>query len=215
MSAPFPKVPTAQSKTDQPLGGPGLGAEVSPYWHMRRRYVADWHLQVRLTRQFGRFAVSAFVLGCLNVYLVTLLLEYVESQPDGLHSLDGLQQVALVGGIVLLILANGALFFLASIFFSHRLAGPQVKIVTALRELRGKNLGINVTLRQTDFLHEIADGLNDVAREWDEAIRTLRAECQAVRRSTAGLDHPELRESLDAMERTLDGFTTGGAKRSR
>ena len=215
MSAPFPKVPTVQSKTDQPLTGPGLDAEVSPYWQKRRRYVADWPLQLRLTRQFGRFAVSAFVLGCLDVYAATMLLEYVESQPDGVYSLDGLQQVALFGGIVMLVLANCAVFFLASIFYSHRLAGPQVKIVKALRDLQGKNLGVYLRLRETDFLYEIADGLNDVAREWDEAIRTLRAECQAVRRSAAGLDHPELRDSLDAMERTLDGFRSGRANRPR
>lgn len=179
------------------------------HWQRRRRYVVDWPLQLRLTRQFGRFAVSAFVLGCLNVYAASVLLEYVASQPDGLSGLDGLRQAAFYGSIVLLVVANCVLFFLASIFYSHRLAGPQVKMVQALRDLQGKNLGVHVTLRRTDFLYEIADGINQVAREWDDAVRRLRAECDAIRRSAAGLDLPGLTDSVEAMERTLGEFKTG------
>ena len=86
---------------------------------------------------------------------------------------------------LLTLLINAGLFFVIAIYFSHRIAGPQYRIVRSLRQIAEGDLTLQIRLRRRDHLKEIAEAVNGLTRtlsdsmgELDQAVRVLRARRQ-------------------------------------
>ena len=81
------------------------------------------------------------------------------------------------------VLCTSVLVFLATILFSHRIAGPMYRFEKTVETLTEGNFSIRIKLRKRDEFHELADGLNGLAqflenRQVDE--QSFRSECKSL-----------------------------------
>ena len=200
-SVPFPASGTRDARDrDTPCNPP---AERSC---RRRLYIVDLPLQLRLTKPFAGFALLALVLGCADVYVMAALAE----ASTAVLSENSSQRIAIWGYGTLSIVANFALFFLVALLYSHRLAGPQVKLLKTLKQLQHGELSLQVKLRSNDYLREIASAVNGVTEEWDLRIKTMREALQTLKDRTAALDRPDVLDAISSIEQVLNKFKVEG-----
>ena len=58
----------------------------------------------------------------------------------------------------------------ASIYLSHKIAGPLVRVERAARDIAGGNLQIRVKLRKKDSLQELAQAINEIAESVEQMV---------------------------------------------
>ncbi|MBM3253852.1 MAG: methyl-accepting chemotaxis protein [Candidatus Omnitrophica bacterium] len=63
------------------------------------------------------------------------------------------------------------LIFIASIFVSHRIAGPLVRIEKSLSDIGGGKLSLVIKLRKTDELQELAQTINNMTLSLKEKLK--------------------------------------------
>ncbi len=109
--------------------------------------------------------------------------------------LDVLKKSVLVYGLFTLLLLAGTAFI--TVLYSHRVAGPLVRLGAATREIAGGNLGTNVKFRENDAVHDLADTLNEMARFYSERDERLIESAEALRAETLSLESALKRGDMD------------------
>jgi methyl-accepting chemotaxis protein len=165
----------------------------------RSIYLVDKDLQYRLVRQFSVLALIAIALCAANLYIVLELAPIYPAGSDG-RSTGLLEQSFywLYGGATLLI--SLALFVSAALYISHRFAGPEIKIVRALQRLANRDTEINVTLRKTDNLKDIAAAVNGAAVAWQDSVKEVTSAVALLRRRSEVENSPELQSLVRDIE---------------
>jgi len=77
-------------------------------------------------------------------------------------------------GLVILLLSG------ASIFVSHKVAGPMYRLKRFLLEIAGGNIDLTLKFRKRDDLHDLAANVNLVITELRELVGTLQKEMATV-----------------------------------
>ena len=77
-------------------------------------------------------------------------------------------------GLVILLLSG------ASIFVSHKVAGPIYRLKRFLLEIAGGNIDLTLKFRKRDDLHDLAANVNLVIAELRELVGTLQKEIGSV-----------------------------------
>ncbi len=62
----------------------------------------------------------------------------------------------------------------ASIYLSHKIAGPLVRVEKAARDIAGGNLQIRVKLRKKDSLQELAQAINEITESVGQMVEKNR-----------------------------------------
>lgn len=166
----------------------------------RARYVVDWPLQLQLTRQFAGLALLALLLICADLYIVAALTEsYAATLPTHIG-----QRAAIWLYAALAIAVNVGLFFVVALFYSHRLAGPQLKLVRCLEQIEEGNLDLPpLRFRNKDYLHDVAGALNSAFQEWNLRINTVRGILESLKQQVSELERPDLIEGISRAEEVL------------
>lgn len=167
--------------------------------HKRSIYVVDGDLQLRFVRQFAALALIAILLCAANLYVVLELVPYYPVSPEGASvSLIDQSFYWFYGGATLVI--SLAIFFSVALYISHRFAGPEVKIVKGLRRLANRDTAINVTLREGDFLRDVAVAVNSAAAAWQDSAKDVTSAVALLRRRPEVAKSAEMQAIVRAIE---------------
>ena len=143
----------------------------------RRTYVVNKKVQLTLTFTII-FAVllSSFAL-CTGMYCV-----YFTSFVDSIGILKAAEYGVTIDTFIksfpfpiimqvifLILLSIG--FGIYSIFYTHRIVGPLVRLKRAMTELKETGHTEKIVLRKGDYLHELVDIFNDMAAELERKLR--------------------------------------------
>ena len=134
----------------------------------RTKYFVDRGLQLRFARFVIAFVFFASLLTGASIFATTFLLmgeKLASVYPQG-RLVPIFQSVYLWAFVSLL--AVLPVIFWGSIIFSHRIAGPLPKIYKTLANIGQGNFDVKLTLRKRDELRELADAINDMAKNLRE-----------------------------------------------
>lgn len=134
----------------------------------RKRYFVGEGLQLRFARFVILFAIFSSILTGLVVFYTTFTMlgeKLAQVYPQGrLMVIYRSVHIALLVNILILL----PVIFYVSIRFSHRIAGPLPKIYEGLRQIGSGNFGVHLVLRKRDELRDLADVINEMARNLKE-----------------------------------------------
>ncbi len=172
-----------------------------PGKEMRRRY---------LVRKFQLKFAGFVLLFMLVVGFVCGFVVYNSSMTILVKKLSGVfpqhrliaiineMNLRLVIGFILALVV----IFIASIFISHRIAGPLVRIEKSISEIGDGNLSLTVKLRKTDELQDLAQTINNMTALLKEKLKAPKEKvlksCETLESVKAELTKP----SLDLAELT-------------
>jgi methyl-accepting chemotaxis protein len=139
----------------------------------RRRYFIDKQLQTKyviLTILLLLIYTFLFVVILIFPYVVPLAFDYpVEEQAKAARMLLTLHKSIWPAlGAVMLIMGT------ASIFITHKIAGPVYRFKQVLAEIYSGNLNVSIKLRNRDDLKDLAEEFNKVISELRGVVETLQ-----------------------------------------
>jgi methyl-accepting chemotaxis protein len=183
-----------------------LAAIRNSKWRRRKQYVVDKSIQYRITRQYVTIALIAAALG--------LYISQMAAWLYGIHARSAVhpayahwsEQVLVWSYGAVSVLLGLGIFLLISLFYSHRVAGPVVKIVAALKEIAQGNLGVHVRLRETDYLKEVASGVNELCGAWRRSLDEIEEALEPLKLHTEPVDAATLQRQIAAVQDVINGF---------
>jgi methyl-accepting chemotaxis protein len=147
--------------------------------YKRRQYFIDKQLQTKyivLTILLLVIYTFLFVVILIFPYIVPLTLEApLEEQAEAARMLLTLHKSIWPAlGLVMLIMSS------ASIFITHKIAGPVYRFRKVLAEVSDGNLDISIKLRDKDDLKDLADDFNLVINDLRGVVETLRDDYETM-----------------------------------
>ena len=145
--------------------------------YRRRTYIVNKKVQLRLTF-FVTFAIllSSVALSvgayCAYFSVIVAKIGIVKAADYGLNlkSFIGQFPLPIILQLIMLILVSIG-FGIYSIFLSHRIIGPLVRLKRAMIELKEKGYTERITIRKGDYLTELIDIFNDMAAAVENKLR--------------------------------------------
>lgn len=175
-------------------------------WRKRKRYLVDHEVQFRITRHLVGIMLVATILVLGNFYIIAKLSEFYLSGSVGLEN-EGWREQAMAWGYGLAAIVNNCIIiFLLSLFYSHRIAGPAVKIVKALKQVNEGDLQTCIQLRKGDYLQEVATAVNDAIRHWDGSLDEIDRAIQSLKAHTQTIEKATLDRKLAAIEVAVNRY---------
>ena len=144
----------------------------------RKKYLIDRGFQLRMiTRVIGLMAGAILISGLL-AYWVTAQLEK-KSRAQLYEVTDNYKEdikiISRRGVIAKSQLAGGALSIIIGsvfmLFYSHRLAGPVVKLKKSLEKIRAGNYEEKIVFRKNDEFQELAEVINRLQAQLKESVK--------------------------------------------
>jgi methyl-accepting chemotaxis protein len=175
----------------------------------RRKILVDKRFQV------GTTLVGLMYIAAVAVFLTVPLFEMMKhvdvllgSHSDELAAFYKAQQRSTTAAFLLFMFGILGGWTVFSLWRTHKIAGPLVKITRYVHQFATGNFKGKITLRAGDQMQALARALNDMAsslEERDQAIRkeTL-GEIEAVRSEL--LDLPSAERAVQALERLSEGI---------
>ncbi len=134
----------------------------------RKQVLVDRGLQFRFAKFVIMFVFVACLLTGLTIFYTTFLLlgeRLAQVYPQG-RLVDIFRTVHIAFFVNLVVILP--FIFYGSIVFSHRVAGPLPKIYQSLRSIGEGNFEVRLVLRKNDELRELADVINQMAKNLKE-----------------------------------------------
>jgi methyl-accepting chemotaxis protein len=130
-------------------------------FYKRKIYIINKEFQLKyLFTIISMIAISVLSVSFITFYVIwdNVIKEFFFI-PEAAKKLTDIfiRTSEIAGGFTLLILA---IFAVAGIFLSHRVAGPLYRVERVAEELSKGNLDVNVRFRKSDELHSLADSMN-------------------------------------------------------
>ncbi len=139
----------------------------------KRRYFVEKELQTKyivLTILLLLLYTFLFVVILIFPYIVPLTFDYpLEEQAKAARMLLALHKSIWPALCVVIFIMSSA-----SIFITHKMAGPVYRIKKILAEIYEGNLDITIRLRKKDDLKDLAEGLNLVIGDMRGAVESLQ-----------------------------------------
>lgn len=145
----------------------------------RKRYFIDKQLQTKyivLTIMLLLIYTFLFVVILIFPYVIPLTFDSpVEEQVKAARMLLTLHKAIWPAlGAVMLIMGT------ASIFITHKIAGPVYRFKRVLAEISSGNLNISIKLRDKDDLKDLAEDFNLVIGELRDFVKTLQGDHETM-----------------------------------
>ncbi len=134
----------------------------------RKQYFVDRGLQLRFARFVILFVFASSILTGLVVFFTSFFLlgeRLAQVYPQG--RLESIFRWV-YGAFFIDMLVIVPFIFYGAIVFSHRIAGPLPKIYQSLRNIGQGNFDVKLVLRKHDELRELADVINEMAKNLKE-----------------------------------------------
>lgn len=127
----------------------------------RRQWLVNRPFQFRFVGVMFLFHMSLSIVFLASVFLALWWTLYTF---ELLHDPVAISLFTTAGWMVALELILLTPFVIwAGIRFSHRVAGPLVRILATLKRMAAGDVDIHIALRKTDELKEVADAINQLA----------------------------------------------------
>lgn len=133
----------------------------------RRNYFIERTFQARFILKFCVLVVSAGLLTMAALYIMGIgstTVSIVNSRVVVKSTADFLLPVLIQTLLVVIILAGAATIFI-TLFVSHQIAGPLYRMKKAMEQLSEGDFKVEVKLRSSDQLKELADTFNTMVRK--------------------------------------------------
>ncbi len=155
----------------------------------RRNYFINKDFQGRYIFSYFLFVIIGsiifiVILGLFSADTMTMVYDHHDLQ---LGSTPAILMKQFVRAHWLFVVGGGLMVIIASIFITHRIAGPLYRLEKSLDEMIKGNISINTTLRQKDEGQELARKMNQFnevlslrLKELNEAVRELDAVIQRL-----------------------------------
>ena len=134
----------------------------------RKKYFIDRGLQLRFARFVIVFVFLASIVTGVTVFFTIFMMlgeRLADVYPQGrLEAIIRPVYMAFFVDMTVIL----PLIFWGSIVFSHRIAGPMPKIYRTLRSIGDGNFDVDLVLRKHDELKELADVINEMAKNLKE-----------------------------------------------
>jgi methyl-accepting chemotaxis protein len=168
----------------------------------RKYYLVDTDTQYQLVRQFVVVLLVGAGLGICNVHVFTSLSALGLTDA----SLDWAERAVLFGYMLGLLAVSLTLMFLLCLFYSHRVGGPTRKIAESLHLMAAGDLWVNVKLRDSDLLQDVAHSVNLTTSSWRKTVREI--EWIAVSLKDRAGDDPLLARHVADLEAIVNRYKT-------
>jgi methyl-accepting chemotaxis protein len=175
-------------------------------WRRRRQYMIDREFQLRVLRQFLGVVLVALILAAYVTHVVGWMYGAYSSGALSDRYAHWTEHVLVwvFGGGSLIV--SGAIFYLISIFYSHRIAGPAWKLRTALHQLAEGGLPRPVKLRDTDYLQDLAKAVNHADRSWRQTIEQIEEALGPLQGDADALDAATVQRQVEAIQSALSRY---------
>ncbi len=134
----------------------------------RTRYFVERGFQLRFARVVILFAFVSSVFTGLTIFYTTFMMlgeRLADVYPQGrLAEIFRNAHLALFVDLIVIL----PFIFYGSLVFSHRVAGPLPKIYNTLRQIGQGNFDIHLVLRKKDELKDLAEVINQMAKDLKE-----------------------------------------------
>ncbi|MFH1478525.1 MAG: HAMP domain-containing protein [Candidatus Omnitrophota bacterium] len=182
----------------------------------RREYIVKTGLQFRyvgvvLALVLFAFSVSGFTVFVTGWSLFTQKLAAVYPQGRLLYVLRGIN-LALLKNLLFIL----PIVFLLAVLFSHKIAGPVLRIERTIDEIRKGNLAKRIKLRTGDELWDLADTINTMVEAVDKDISISKEIAFKIQKrmdntknefSKDSWNRSDIESSIDAMQSDLKGLS--------
>jgi methyl-accepting chemotaxis protein len=174
----------------------------------RQKYIVNSKLQNHLTLQLG-----IFLLLCTGIAMIDLYLMRELSLARAMSYGDPVRESLSVFGIpagyfIALGILNISIFFLLSMYYSHRIAGPITNISHAIKRISNGDMSSQVTLRQTDYLKELSVDLNNLTSTLSRSIHDCQKQISSLETMECIQQNAEAIEKLNELEQIISKFVT-------
>jgi hypothetical protein len=161
-------------------------------WILRRKYLIDKPTQLRLSGWLlaGLIAIAAMYLLAMMVFLSPEALEGMESA--------AVRRLLLTANLAYFLFA-AVLIVTLTVLLSHRFVGPARVFRLALEGMAQGDYGRRLTLRQTDYMKDVAAALSGVRQTWVERERQVAEAADRLERSLQRADADGARAALEAL----------------
>ena len=190
---------------------PSRRTSEAPRRQKRRIYVIDKRVQLRLAMQFAFIALVAGIMALFTYHVISSLHGLAPSDLPAFRDDPRIRWMVWGYGLLALLI-NAGLFLVITLFFTHRIAGPQYRIVQSLKQIAEGDLTLQIRLRRGDHLKEIAEAVNgltgalsDSMSELDQAVQILK-----THRQDGGEDVAE--QQLAVIEAIVNRYMPKDAK---
>ena len=170
----------------------------------RRQLLVNKRLQTFFALQIGVFFAICFGVLLIDYYVLKeLSIARTLAFSDPIRGSVSLFDVP-IGYAMMLLVLNGAFFYMLSVFFSHRIAGPIINITRCLHQVQEGDLTVQVTLRKDDYLKEIECGLNDLTKNLQHTMKEIQTVSQKMMTQEQG----ELTAQIEKLVALTEPFKT-------
>lgn len=166
----------------------------------RRKIVVDRRFQLQYLHIWLAVAVGLVVIS-VGFYFLS------KGVSGGLSRIDPTFVRLMIGMSVFVILFS-LLMGLLSVVMTHRVAGAAWRLDQCIRRLSGGDLDVRITLRKGDYLHNLADSLNELRETMKRSREAARELLGLLEEAQASPDGEEGKKIADLCDR-LRAFATG------
>jgi methyl-accepting chemotaxis protein len=174
-------------------------------------------LERRMLTYFGLIAAASLLITIEFVYAIDLVMSTnsivasaaPEKEQAVTHLMSGLK--SLRNKALLMFVVQAAVTLIVLIMFMRRITGPLQHMVEMSGAISGGDLSRTISIRTKDEIGLLADTMNGLTSNIQEIVafgqstdHSLRATIERLRNRVG--DKPQIREDVDKLESTLDGF---------
>ncbi|MFH1407109.1 MAG: HAMP domain-containing protein [Candidatus Omnitrophota bacterium] len=130
---------------------------------IRRHYLVKKRLQFRIALIVLGAAVISSVVAGIAVYFaasITFGSKLALVYPAG-RLVEAMRQIYAVLFVCIILISP--IIFIVAILFSHKIAGPLIRIERTLDEIGSGNFDVQIKLRKHDELKDLAETINNMA----------------------------------------------------
>ena len=146
----------------------------------RRHYFVKPKLQLHYLGVNLSFAVLVSLILSLIVYKagsIQMVAEVSRLYPEGI---PGFMLKLILKQIALVFLIALPVIVIASIFLSHKVAGPLFKIEKGLKRIGAGELGLRIRIRKGDKLHDLVREINNTTANMEKLVANVKDSTEKI-----------------------------------
>lgn len=176
----------------------------------RRQYFIDKKFQTKFMVKFASLVVIAAAISGIIVYLMarsTVTTSFENSRLVIKSTADFILPSVLLSGAIVII-SVGLATILIALFTSHKIAGPLYRLERDIKEVSSGNLQMRFSLRKSDEMKSLADGLNAMVDALKDDVINIKKASSEIEASLNANNIESARSKLNDLKKITDKFRT-------
>lgn len=176
----------------------------------RRQYLIDKKFQTKFIVKFASLVIIAAAISGAIVYMMarsTVTTSFENSRLVIKSTADFILPSVLLSGAVVII-SIGLATIAVALIASHRIAGPLYRLEKDIKEVSGGNLQMKFSLRKSDEMKSLANGLNVMVEALKNDVVNIKKISSEIETALNTNNIESARARLKDMKRLVDKFRT-------